>query len=183
MAGYRSVALAFLLCSLNVNVQAFTVNTPFQSTKNNLSVIKNNNRNEDTRLHIIGPIIRKMREANAEKNRPLASDEERESEAPGLKVGTGVWKWPPVWPYAPDFFLRVKEEELEKSNQNNPMSSALLGMGGGGVNGATPPGVMDAETLKKKEEEARLDPMKFWGEEKKDVLTELDEEAVEKLKK
>merc|ERR1711976_98736 len=53
-----------------------------------------------TQLYIIGPMIRKMREEQAKKKMPMASDEEREGEAPGLRVGTGAWRWPPVWPYS-----------------------------------------------------------------------------------
>ena len=41
---------------------------------------------------IIGPMLKKMREEKAKKNMPLASDEERGTEAPGLRVGKGAWK-------------------------------------------------------------------------------------------
>jgi len=177
----KSAAFAVLLSSLYINQnEAFTVN-PSSQYRNKAFHVQNQSRDTKTRLYIIGPMIRKMRDNKEKKKRALASDEERQKEAPGLKIGTGVWKWPPVWPYAPDFFLRPKEEEAEKDlTAGNPMAAAMSAMGGGGD--ITPPGLKDASELAKAEAEAKLDTNTFWSVEKADELTELDEEAVEKLK-
>lgn len=121
---------------------------------------------------IIGPMIRKMRAKNAEKNQPLASDSEMAREAPGLKIGTGVWKWPPVWPYAPDFFLRPQEEEAE-AMPNNPTMAMMGSMSMGGMT--------DPKDMLAKVEDAQLDVVRFWSQDKSGVKTVVDEEAIESL--
>ena len=45
---------------------------------------------------IIGPMIKRMREEQEKKKMPMASEQERAYEAPGLRVGSSAWKWPPV---------------------------------------------------------------------------------------
>ena len=187
MTSYKHIALTFVLYALRTSndVGAFTLKHPSSSSFHHSMVSGNTKkvaRDSKTRLYIIGPMIRKMREnEEAKKNVVLYSDEEKELEAPGLKVGTGVWKWPPVWPYAPDFFLRPKEEEFENQKANNPLSSAMMGMGG--TNALTPPSPEEAAELAKKEEEAKLDATQFWSVEKAGVLTDLDPEAENQLKK
>lgn len=118
---------------------------------------------------IIGPMIRKMREKNAEKNRPLASDEERDVEAPGLKVGTGVWKWPPIWPYSADLMQRPQEEK----GLDNPMGSAMMGMGGE---------MSNTEELAKKAAENKFNPEEFWTSKNGSTTTDMDPDAVNQFK-
>jgi len=123
---------------------------------------------------IIGPMIRRMREENRKKNMPLASADERDREAPGLRIGTGVWKWPPVWPYDPDLFARSGEEITKTSPAaGNPM--ALLAQASQGVGAAD---ISAGDSV----DETKLDVKKYWGETMKDVTTDLEEAAAEKLK-
>ena len=131
-----------------------------------------------TELHamppmIIGPMIRKMREEKQKAKMPMASDGEMKGQAPGLRVGGAAWKWPPVWPYDQSFF--TPPEDLSKpdpASQLNGMAGMLSGV-------AQVPTRAETEV----EESEKLDPLKYWKEEKADVKTELDEEAVEKLKR
>lgn len=120
-----------------------------------------------TELFIIGPFIKKMRAEQEKKNMPMASPEERQGEAPGLRVGTGAWKWPPIWPYASDEF--IPNEDLP-SNQPN-MAAMLTGSAG-----ALP---SPEEALSK--EEDKLDVMQYWGEEKSDIMTEIPEKSAKML--
>lgn len=175
-SSYKSLALIVLLASLSKSSDAFApanvVNNKNMANRVQPSLF-------NIQLHaftpptmIIGPMIRKMREKDAEKNRPLASDEEKENEAPGLKVGTGVWKWPPVWPYAKDFFLRPQEEEAIAVN---PMASAMMGMGG-----ANP--MLNTADMAANAEESKLDTVEFWSTGKAQVTTNMDEEAEDALR-
>lgn len=122
-------------------------------------------------VFIIGPMIRRIRAANEKKNQPLTTEEEAAAEAPGLKIGTGVWKWPPVWPYAEDFFYRPQEEP-----PNNPAAAALMSGGNG------PGGLPDPATLMEDAANRKLDTVEFWSETKKNEVTVMDEEAVTALK-
>lgn len=121
---------------------------------------------------IIGPMLKKMREDKAKKNMPLASDEERGTEAPGLRVGKGAWKWPPVWPYDREMFMRT-EEIVNKQQQN-----ALQGMLGGAAAGGTLPDLPDSPAAAAA---AKLDLKQYWSE-KAGVTTDIDEEAANKLR-
>jgi hypothetical protein len=121
-----------------------------------------------TELYIIGPMIRKMREEKAKKNMPMASDEERSGEAPGLRVGSGAWKWPPVWPYGNDEFVR-KDEIVDDKPSGNPLNG-MMGL---------PPAAADEE----EKEVDVLDILNYWGSEKADIRTEIDVEASLSLKK
>eukprot|EP00591_Stephanopyxis_turris_P012426 CAMPEP_0195529612 /NCGR_PEP_ID=MMETSP0794_2-20130614/32220_1 /TAXON_ID=515487 /ORGANISM="Stephanopyxis turris, Strain CCMP 815" /LENGTH=623 /DNA_ID=CAMNT_0040660941 /DNA_START=247 /DNA_END=2118 /DNA_ORIENTATION=- len=118
---------------------------------------------------IIGPMIRKMREDKAKKNAPLVSEEEISRDAPGLRVGNQSWKWPPVWPYEEDFFVRGGD----KTPELNPNAMNMMMNGG-----AMPTPRADADV----EEEELMDSLKYWGEDKVDVLTEIDAEAADKLR-
>lgn len=120
-----------------------------------------------TQLYIIGPMIRKMREEQAKKKMPMASDEEREGEAPGLRVGTGAWRWPPVWPYSEAEF--TPKEDIEEPKNASPVTGLLAG---------NLPNPEEVEEEKKE----KLDIMKYWQEDKADVKTEMDAAAVAKLK-
>ncbi len=119
-----------------------------------------------TELYIIGPMIRKMREENAQKKMPMASAEEKVGEAPGLRVGADAWKWPPVWPYDGDAFTPKKD--IKAAPQASPMSAMLGQM----------PVVPDVE-----DEKDKFDVMKYWQEEKATVTTDVDAAAVEALQK
>lgn len=122
---------------------------------------------------IIGPMLKKMREEKAKKNVPLASDEERGTEAPGLRVGRGAWKWPPVWPYDREMFMRT--EEIASKQQQN----ALQGMLGGAAAGGTLPDLADSPEAAAA---AKLDLKQYWSE-KAGVTTDIDEEAANKLRR
>jgi len=119
-----------------------------------------------TELNIIGPMLRKMKEEKAKKNMPMASDEERDGEAPGLRVGGGAWKWPPVWPYTTNDF--TPKDDIVEQKDDNPMG-ALMG-------GGAPP---VQEVVDDKD---RLDSLKFWGEDKVSEKTTIDVEAIDQLK-
>jgi len=106
--------------------------------------------------------------AEQEKNKmPMASEDERQGEATGLRVGSGAWKWPPVWPYTGDDFTPKKDIKQQ------PSVSPMAGLMGGNM-----PVVDDLE----EEAPSRLDVFQYWGEEKASVKTELDAEAVKALK-
>lgn len=168
MATYKSMALAVIL-ALAVGCEAFV-----QPKLSNAVVSCDNGSN--TCLHaftpptmIIGPMIRKMREEQAKKRMPMATDEERQSEAPGLRVGTGAWKWPPVWPFEEDLFKR-KDEIITPAA--NPMAM---------LSGGMPPLPMSTGDLPDTEAN-KLDVLKYWGEEKSEVTTDLNEETAERLR-
>lgn len=132
-----------------------------------------------TKLHalppfIIGPAIRRLREEQAKKNQPLATDEEKQAEAPGLKIGTGVWKWPPVWPYEERLFLRSSEKDPAAGPAANPMASLLQA---GGMGGLAAPEV----PAEKEGEEVMFDAKKYWMEDMKEVKTVISPEAIEVL--
>ncbi|GMI36458.1 hypothetical protein TrCOL_g256 [Triparma columacea] len=46
-----------------------------------------------------------MREEEAKKKMPMASESDQENESVGLRVGPLAWKWPPVYPYDDELFL------------------------------------------------------------------------------
>lgn len=138
---------------------------------------KSHVRPHSTELHvappmIIGPMIRKMREEKAKKKIPMANEDELRGQAPGLRVGGAAWKWPPVWPYEQNFF--TPPEDLPK-----PDPSAQLNGVAGMLTGSMPtPAKAEIEVA----EEEKLDGIKYWTVEKANVRTELDQEAVDKLK-
>jgi len=125
-----------------------------------------------TELYIIGPFIRKMRKNNAEKNKPMVTQDEKEGESPGLRVGGTAWTWPPIWPYDKEVFMR--KEEIPKAPKNPSPLGGLMG----DMAGST-------EDLPKAEEEEVeiLDEMKYWGEVKSSETTSVDEVAIEQLTK
>ena len=118
---------------------------------------------------IVGPMIKKMREEQAKKKMPMADSTEAANEAPGLRVGKKSWRWPPVWPYDPQFFTPNKRaDEMEQNNNLNQMASALSGISQAQVGGETEDG------------DEELDSLKFFAGEGA-VETELDREAAAKL--
>jgi hypothetical protein len=124
-------------------------------------------KSSSTELYIIGPMIRKMREQNAQNKMPMASDTDKMGEAEGVRVGDGAWKWPPVWPYDGDAF--IPKQDIKKPPQASPMGAML---------GQMP--AMD-QIEQDEEQESKFDVMKYWQEEKADVTTDVDEAAAKKL--
>ena len=119
---------------------------------------------------IISPIIKKMREENAKKNLPMVDAEEARQEAPGLKVGKDVWKWPAVWPYDDITFKPVATIESPTSAENlNQIANAISGV-------ASVPTVPDESMAPK------FDPLAYWGIDQSTVETNMDNEAIEKLR-
>eukprot|EP00526_Cylindrotheca_closterium_P007799 CAMPEP_0113620328 /NCGR_PEP_ID=MMETSP0017_2-20120614/10357_1 /TAXON_ID=2856 /ORGANISM="Cylindrotheca closterium" /LENGTH=651 /DNA_ID=CAMNT_0000529987 /DNA_START=31 /DNA_END=1986 /DNA_ORIENTATION=+ /assembly_acc=CAM_ASM_000147 len=121
---------------------------------------------------IIGPMIKRMRQEQATKKQPMIEAEDARGQAPGIRVGGSAWKWPPIWPYGDDFFIPT-EDQPEPSNPQQSLQN-MAGMMGGA------PQMPKPEDLEVEEIE-KLDVKKYWGEEKGDVRTALDEEAAEKL--
>ena len=158
MATYKAVALSAFLTIARMSCDGFTpaVNVSIQRTVPPST----------TELFIIGPFIKKMRAEQAKKNMPMSSAEERVGEAPGLRVGTGAWKWPPIWPYASDEFIPT--EDIESNTPN--MATMLTG----NLAPPSPEDVLDKEDTK-------LDVLNYWGEEKADVKTEISEASAKML--
>lgn len=177
---YKSLALAVLLGGSSMSIMpachAFVGSS--SSSHSNAIFHQSSATSTGTSLHaffappplIIGPMLKKMREEKAKQNMPLASDEERGTEAPGLRVGKGAWKWPPVWPYDREMFMRT-EEIVSKQQQN-----ALQGLMGGATTTATAVDSPDAAAA------AKLDLKQYWAE-KAGVTTDIDEEAANKLRR
>lgn len=122
-------------------------------------------------LLIIGPMIKKMKEEKAKKNAPMVTNEDMKGQAPGLRVGTSTWKWPPVWPYDQTFFTPKEDVPKPDNNQQNMMAGMLTGMPENSI-----PESVEAPKIEK------LDPVQYWQVEKANVTTEMDEEAIEQLK-
>ncbi len=159
---FTLLALSLLLPSalgFNSNVPSFNIGSPAASSLHWSSCRVGR---KDTSLSLIGGAIRKMREEDAKKKMPMASDKEREKEAPGLRVGSEAWKWPPVYPYEEDLFMRPDEEEAMPSALDAAMGKA-----------AEPAGDMEAKIKASKESSDA-----FWGDEPKTVM---DEGAIAKL--
>lgn len=125
---------------------------------------------------IIGPMIRRMRgEADAKKI-PMAAPNEARSEAPGLRVGAGAWKWPPVWPYDRNFFKRRTEMKGDKPSIN-PMANPM-GMMNGAADGALGASADGGDN--NTQAAAAFDSLEWWGE-NDDVTTDLDERVAERI--
>jgi hypothetical protein len=159
------VMLAAAVVACFVGVEAF--NGP-STTKSALR--------QDTALNaappmIIGPMIRRMREEQEKKKMPMASDDEQRNEAPGLRVGGNAWKWPPVWPYEQEFF--TPKDDIPKPDPAAQLGGMASLLGGGMPQTST---VDDTAA-----DIEKLNPIKFWSEDRSDVKTELDEEAAAKL--
>lgn len=121
---------------------------------------------------IIGPMIRKMREEKQKAKMPMATEGEMKGQAPGLRVGGSAWKWPPVWPYDQAFFTPI--EDLSKPDPTSQLSGVASMISGVAQ--------VPAPTETEVKEDDKLNPVKYWKEDKGDVKTALDAEAVEKLK-
>jgi len=155
-----------------------TTTTAFAPPPNNNRIITTTQTGSTTSLSIIGPMIKRMRESNEKKNMPMAAADEAKSEAPGLRVGAGAWKWPPVWPYDNNFFMRKVELENAKVDKGNPMANM---MGGGGMmDGIGQEGDADSTSAAASGGDDLFDSIKYWKENDQ-VLTELDERVAEKI--
>jgi len=157
MVTYKAVALAAFITI------AATGCNGFSPTAVNVAGRRATTPSSSTELFIIGPFIKKMRAEQAKKNMPMASVEERDVEAPGLRVGTNAWKWPPIWPYASDEFIPTEDIASNAPDLASMMSGSM---------GAPP----TPESIAEKEEQ-KLDFMKYWGEEKATVETEISTDS------
>ena len=106
-----------------------------------------------------------MREEKDKSKMPMARPDEAKNEAPGLRVGAGAWKWPPVWPYDSQFFKR--KSEMNAKNANSPMNM---------MTGMNPSPNADGK------DENAFDSLKYW-ENNSDVSTDLDPKVVERIQK
>ena len=113
---------------------------------------------------------------------PMAAPDEARGEAPGLRVGEGAWKWPPVWPYDANFFKRKVELENSK-DKNNPLSNPMSMMTGAGavgmMNGIGKEGDNSTSATSGGVE---FDSIGYWKE-NENVRTELDPRVAEKITK
>ena len=162
MVKYSFLALA-ALAMVNMSTDAFAPKTTSRTARTSLNAFT-------PPTLIIGPMIKRMREEQEKKKMPMASEQERAYEAPGLRVGSSAWKWPPVWPYDQSFF--VPKEDL--ISQGAPDLAGMAGM----MNGL--PQVSESVEVKEKK---TFDVIQYWNEEKGNVPTELDPEAIARLKK
>ena len=124
-------------------------------------------------IMIIGGMLKKMKEEERKKNMPMADAEEAAREAPGLRVGSDTWRWPPVWPYDDTFFRPAAAEPPVSAQENiNQVASMLSGV-------AQAP---TAPVATEEEEEIKFDPLEYWNEEQVNTKTNLDPDAIAKLK-
>ena len=137
-----------------------------------------------TSLSIIGPLIRKMRGDNDAKNMPMANMEEARLEAPGLRVGAGAWKWPPIWPYDSNFFKRTSEMNAAqvKNALSNPMANLMGGAASSAGSSSSEGGEEGGSGDEKVDDGSVFDSLKYWDK-NKNVRTELDERVAEKITK
>jgi SAM-dependent methyltransferase len=159
------IIIAMVMYNANVFCDAFTVDKRSSHHVRTATTILN-----AVPPMIIAPMLKKMKEENAKKNLPMVDAEEAEKEAPGLKVGKEVWKWPPIWPYDEVTFKPVATLESATSAENlNQIASAISGV-------ATVPTIPDETNS------PMFDPMQFWGIDQEGVPTDMDTEAVERLR-
>lgn len=97
---------------------------------------------------------------------PMANEAEKEGEAPGLRVGDGAWKWPPVWPYDGDAF--TPKEDIKQKPQGSPLGT-MLGQ------------VPKIEDIEEEDEGEKFDIMNYWSEEKANEMTDIDQVTVKQL--
>lgn len=121
---------------------------------------------------IISGAIKKFQKEKEAKKMPMASRDEAKGEAPGLRVRANVWKWPPIWPYDREIFM--PPEDIPSKNVGiNEMASMLSGI-------QQP--VVPTTVTEEEEQDNKMNVFEYWGKEKADVKTEMDEEAIEKVK-
>ena len=169
---YATAVLAYLTYSAPSGVLAFHPS----SHVSHVTSISSSQLSAVPTPFIISPIIRKFREEQAKKNMPLATDEEKASEAPGLRIGKDAWKFPPIFPFDDKMFLsKVDEESAPKPTaQANPMAALLQQQIAPGTNAA--PALPEAS-----EPVEKFDYKGFWTSEMADVETALDSRAANAL--
>jgi SAM-dependent methyltransferase len=131
---------------------------------------------------IIGPMLKKMKAEKEKKNQPLADASEAANESPGLKVGTGAWKWPSVWPYDASFFAIDAESSASNALGDSANINNIASMLSGIAQAPTDqPAAADGEG--DKDNKIKFDPIKYWSEANANLpaQTELDSDAIEKL--
>jgi Methyltransferase domain len=131
---------------------------------------------------IITPFIKKMKNERDQKRMPMADASEAMQQAPGLRVGENAWKWPPVWPYEASFFTSAKAaQEMNKKASLNQLVSAMSGVAQiqktTGADAAE-----EKEGAAAAEEMGEFTPVKYWGTEQAGVNTNMDPDAIEKLR-
>jgi SAM-dependent methyltransferase len=142
-------------------------------------------------IMIIAPMLKKMKEEAAKKRMPTAADrDEAENEAPGLRVGRAVWKWPPYWPYDDSIFQSKNQLAINERNakltssassaspvgQMNDMMSVLSGIS---QQTPTPPTTDNTADIVLEKD---FDALQYWGVEQGTTRTNMDPDAIEKLK-
>ena len=136
---------------------------------------------------IIGPMLKKMQEDKMKKKMPMADPSEAANEAPGLRVGATAWKWPPIWPYDAGFFVTAKSfEQSQQKKQMSQMTSTLTGIAqipksDQGMVGANATALTNGAADTKDAQDV-FNPLKYWGEDVAQVTTDMDPDAVAKLK-
>lgn len=122
-------------------------------------------------------MIKKMR---GDKDKPkgpmLDAKELKATKAPGLRVGTGAWKWPPVWPYDDATFL-PKDDIPEPKGPD--LAAMAQGMANPQMQGMPTPLAEEEEV----DESKLLNREEYWGTEVADVKTDLTSEAAANLRK
>ena len=123
---------------------------------------------------IISGFLKKRQEEERKKNMPMADAEQLSREAPGLRVGTDTWRWPAVWPYEDSLFRPTAAEPPVTATQNIDNLASMIS----GVAQASAGTVEDQE----EDQQTTFDPLEYWNSEEGNKKTELDPEAVAKLK-
>jgi hypothetical protein len=164
------VLLVVFLAGANAFQAPFSTATPTQ-----LQQQQQRHPRADTRLYIISGALKKYRAEQEKKKMPLATREETKQESPGLRVASSVWKWPSIWPYDKEFFMPPEDIPKPPAVNMNQMASMMSG-----IAQPTVPTTTAAE--EQQLQETKLDVRNYWGVEKANVKTEMDPEAIEKLK-
>ena len=180
MAVYKRIALAVFFAALAVETPSASA---FQPASGASTIIprstSTSSSTTSTQLEALPPMIisgaiKKYRENQAQKRMPMATKDEAKLEAPGLRVGSAVWKWPPVWPYDRQFFTPPEDLPQKKTNVNE-MASMLSGI-------QQMPGAAAVSPTEEEENANKLVPTEYWGKEKAEVRTDMDPDAIQKLK-
>ena len=188
MANYKQIALAAVLVLAGNNVSAFQPNHHVSHASTATTITTAKTSSSSTQLHavllppmIISGAIKKYQKQQAEKRMPMASREEAKGEAPGLRVGAAVWKWPPIWPYDREFFMPTEDiPTKDMAVQAQEVAGMLSGIQQPPEVAAAQAQANNAQAPEKKPED-KLNVFEYWGKEKVDVKTEMDEEAIQKI--
>jgi SAM-dependent methyltransferase len=144
----------------------------------------------------ISGMIRKMKDDQAKRSMPQASAAETAMEAPGLRVGREAWRWPAVWPYDAAFF-QPAAAEMALAPPTTPDLQGIASMISGvaqapgvtnndpAVAGGSAGALVRGGTTKTPEEDEatkKFDPLQYWGETQATARTNMDADAIEKLR-